>query len=383
MKKIVIIGGGLIGSSIAWHLCKLGYKPTILEKDFILENGASGACEGLMLLQSKKPGIHLDMAIDSINAYEKIKKELSSDIEFEKTGGIVLIHSEREMEILQEYVGKQKKSGAILQMLSCDEVKKMVPQVAHDIQGGSFSPNDAVINPLSLTNAWHEDIIKRGGEIIQNCEVLNIELDGDEVKKVITSNGKIDVDLVVNASGAYGAQIAKMVNIEIPITPRKGEIMITRAKSKPVLKYPLLSATYIAAKYDPEIAKSGTGFAIDQTKHGNILIGSTREFAEFDKSSTIKGMNSIAKSITKTLPNLKDIKIIRSFAGLRPYTPDGLPFLGEHKKVKGFIFACGHEGDGVTLGAITGEIISKIIDNQDVKYDMNYFDPARFDREDA
>lgn len=381
MKKIVVVGGGLIGSSIAWHLCKLGYKPVVVEKDFILENGASGACEGLMLLQSKKPGIHLDMAIDSINAYEKIDKELSSDIEFEKTGGIVLIHSKREMEILQEYVNKQKKSGATLQMLSCNEVKKMVPQVAQDIQGGSFSPNDAVINPLCLTHAWHEDIKTRGGEIIQNCEVLDIELDKNVVKKVITSNAQIDADIVINATGAYGAKIAKMVNLDIPITPRKGEIMVTRAKSEPILKYPLLSATYIAAKYDPEIAKSGTGFAIDQTKHGNILIGSTREFVEFDKSSTMKGMGSIAKSITKTLPYLKNISIIRSFAGLRPYTPDGLPFLGEHKKVKGFIFACGHEGDGVTLGAITGEIISKIIDNQEIKYDMNYFDPARFDKE--
>jgi len=148
-KKIIIIGGGLIGSSIAWHLCKLGYKPKIIEKEYLLDAGASGACEGLMLLQSKKPGLHLNMAMKSIEIYKEIEKELEIDIEFKRTGGIVLIHSKREMEILKDYVVKQKKSGADIEMLTSQEVKSMVPQVADDIQGGSFSKSDAIINPLT------------------------------------------------------------------------------------------------------------------------------------------------------------------------------------------------------------------------------------------
>jgi len=377
-KKIIIIGGGIIGASIAWHLCKRGYAPLIFEKNYVLDEGSSGACEGLMLLQSKKPGIHLDMAMKSIDLYEDIQKELEIDIEFERKGGIVLIHSQREMEILTDYVAKQKENGAIIDMLDANTVKSMVPQVADDILGGSFSKNDAIVNPLNLTHGFLQASIEMGANLFQNTKILDIKTRDSSVTEVETSEGSFEADLVINATGAYGASIASMVNLDVPLKPRKGEILVTSPKRK-LLDYPLLSATYIAAKYDPEIAAKGTGFAIEQVPNGNILIGSTREFVDFDRESTVKGLQSITSSISKTLPGLGDLNIIRDFAGLRPYTPDGLPLIGEHHKVKGFFFACGHEGDGITLSAITGKVVAQMIDDVAPEFDMTYFDPARFD----
>jgi len=379
-KKIVIIGGGIIGASIAWHLCKKGYTPTIVEKENLLETASSSACEGLMFLQSKKPGIHLNMAMASIKLYDDLEEELGVDLELEKRGGLIIIHSKREMEILTDYVKRQNESGANIEMIDAKTIKEMVPQVANDVLGGSFSRDDSVVNPLNLTHGLLSAAVKKGATIKQNCEVTQIKTFNNIVQSVVTNKGEIEADLVINAAGPYGAKISNMVGLDIPLKPRKGEIMVT-APQKKVLNYPLMSATYIAAKYDPEIAKAGTGFAVEQVENGNILIGSTREFVDFDDKSTIKAIQSISRGIEKTLPGLGKLKIIRDFAGFRPYTPDGLPFIGEHKKMKGFFFACGHEGDGITLCAITGKIVSEMIDGIDPEFDMQNFNPARFDNQ--
>ena len=231
-KKIVIIGGGIIGASIAWHLCKSGYTPTIVEKENLLETASSSACEGLMFLQSKKPGIHLNMAMASIKLYDDLEKELGVDLELDKRGGLIIIHSKREMEILNEYVKKQNASGANIEMIDAKTIKEMVPQVADDVLGGSFSRDDSVVNPLNLTHGLLSGAVKKGATIKQNTIVKDIILEDGVVKKVITNNGEIKADLVINAAGPYGAKIASMVGLEIPLKPRKGEIMVTAPQKK-------------------------------------------------------------------------------------------------------------------------------------------------------
>jgi sarcosine oxidase subunit beta len=172
-----------------------------------------------------------------------------------------------------------------------------------------------------------------------------------------------------------------MVNLFIPIKPRRGQVLITEAVP-PLVTRCLLSAKYIAAKFNPAIAKKGgVGFAVEQTANGNILIGSTREFAGFDRRTTYEGINNIARQILRVIPRLKELQVIRAFAGLRPYTPDGLPILGSVEGVEGFIMAAGHEGDGITLSPITGEIIAKHITSGTSPFSMDHFKMERFNEQ--
>jgi sarcosine oxidase subunit beta len=136
---------------------------------------------------------------------------------------------------------------------------------------------------------------------------------------------------------------------------------------------------YIAAKFDPKIAEAGgVGFAVEQTANGNILIGSTREFVGFDKHTTYEGIHSIASNILRVIPEIESLHIIRAFAGLRPYTPDGLPILGKVESVDGFIMAAGHEGDGITLAPITGEMIARLVAAKAAPFPFNDFRLERF-----
>ena len=140
----------------------------------------------------------------------------------------------------------------------------------------------------------------------------------------------------------------------------------------------MLSAQYIAAKFKPDLARKGGGVSIEPTAHGNFILGSTREFAGFDKRVTPAGIQHIATSVAAILPALKKLKIIRVFAGLRPYTPDGLPILGRVPVLDGFVMAAGHEGDGIALAPITGEIIADLIVDNKTMFALEEYNLARF-----
>jgi sarcosine oxidase subunit beta len=149
----------------------------------------------------------------------------------------------------------------------------------------------------------------------------------------------------------------------------------------------MLSAQYIVAKYHPEVLNNasgralqlGVGLALSQTKKGNILIGATREFVGYDTRVTYDGMRELLKNAARLVPPLKAINILRVMAGLRPYTPDGLPLVGWVDGVEGFFLAAGHEGDGIALSPVTGKVVAELICDGAAFVDMTPFDPNRFE----
>jgi sarcosine oxidase subunit beta len=147
----------------------------------------------------------------------------------------------------------------------------------------------------------------------------------------------------------------------------------------PLLQHCLISAQYVAVKFKPELAAAGgMGFSLEQADSGNILIGSTREFVGFDRRTTFEGMRTIASRIAPVIPALQRVPVIRTFGGLRPYTPDGLPILGKVAGLEGFIMAAGHEGDGIALSAITGELIADLIATGRTQFPLDAFRLERF-----
>ncbi len=375
---VVIIGGGVIGSSIAYHLAKEKIGSVVLDKeDFI--SGSSGACEGLLLLQSKKPGVHLELAIASTRRFPQLSEELGSEIEYEQKGGLVIIESEEELDAMKLFVEKQKACGVDLTLLDREQTLEMEPALSPHIVGATYSPFEGQVNPFLLTRAFLGAAEKLGAKVFTHAEVRGIGISKGHINAVNTTKGRIETPLVINAAGALASTIGDLVNLNIPVKPRRGQILVTESVP-PLIRYCILSATYIAAKFNPSLAESGgMGFAVEQTKNGNVLIGSTREFVGFDRQTTFEGVNTIAGQILRVFPNLKDLHVIRAYAGLRPYTPDGLPILGTVEGLEGFIMAAGHEGDGITLSPVTGEIIAKVITRGEIPFPMDHFKLERFD----
>ncbi|MBT6340341.1 MAG: FAD-binding oxidoreductase [Desulfobacula sp.] len=374
---IIIIGGGIIGTSIAFHLAKQGTQVTLIEAGE-LASGSSGACDGLVFMQSKKPGVHLRLAMESLKRFEALQKELPTDIEFRKTGGLVVIETETEYQAMEKYVKEQQAIGLDVQMLDTISTLKNEPFLSPEIIGSTYSPLDAQVNPINLTLGFAMAARKNHAKIMTGVKVKDILVENNQVTGVATTIGKIKADLVVNAAGSMAGLISQMVGIHMPIKPRRGQIVVTHA-GKSILKHCLISAKYIAAKHDPALAgKKGQGISMEQTDNGNLLLGSTREFAGFNKENTLSGIRGIIKQTATVLPALKNFQVIRTFAGLRPFTPDGLPILGPVKSLDGFIMAAGHEGDGIALSPITGDLMSQMLLGKKPDICLDPFSPDRF-----
>lgn len=357
---VVIIGGGVIGASVAFHLAQRKIKVILLERGD-LASGTSGACDGLVFLQSKKPGAHLELALASKARLDELQNQLPVNIEYENHGGLVIIESEAEFEAMRAFVAEQRKSGLEVGLLDGREARELEPQLSDGIRGATYSPLDGQVNPIALTLGLALGARRLGAEIATNTVVTGIEVQHDRVRAVSTNKGTVETGVVVNAAGVFAPEIGRMVNLEIPIKPRRGQLLVTE-KGKRVLQRCLISAGYLAAKYDPALAvDGGEGLSMEQTAGGNLLLGSTREFVGFDHRTSLEGLRRIAARTTCVLPCLKQMNIIRSFAGLRPYTPDGLPVLGPVAGLEGFIMAAGHEGDGIALSPITGALIAQLL----------------------
>lgn len=374
---ILIIGGGVIGTSIAYHLAKQNANVTLVEAGD-LASGSSGACDGLVFMQSKKPGIHLSLAMESLKLFETLQNDLPVDIEFKKTGGLVAINNDAEYSAMEKYVAEQQGIGLDVQLLDSVQTHKKEPLLSSSVIGAAFSPLDSQVNPIALTLGFALAARKNHAEILTDTIVSDVLTDNNRAVGVATNRGHIAADIVVNAAGSIAGRIAEMVDIQIPVKPRRGQIVVTHAGRR-VIDHCLISAAYIAAKYDPVLASTaGQGVSMEQADNGNLLLGSTREFVGFNKNTTVAGIRNIIKETASILPVLNEFQVIRTFAGLRPFTPDGLPLLGPVKSLDGFVMAAGHEGDGIALSPITGHLMAQALLEKDVDIELEAFSPDRF-----
>jgi sarcosine oxidase subunit beta len=374
---VLIIGAGVIGASIAFHLTRHGIKPLLLEKNDPAA-GSSGACDGLVFLQSKKPGLHLKLALESRKRFDGLVDTLGKSIEFKNPGGMCLIESEADLYAMRLFVEEQRRTGLDVELIDGDEALRREPCLSEKVIAATFSSLDSQVNPYALTFAFLAAAKSAGARILTGVAAKGIELVSGRAVGVFTENRRISAPVIVNAAGALAAEVGRMAGLEVPITPRRGQILLTAAVP-PLLRHCLISAQYVAAKFKPELAATGgMGFSLEQADSGNILIGSTREFVGFDRRTTFEGIRTIARRIVPVIPALARVPVIRTFGGLRPYTPDGLPILGTVAGREGFIMAAGHEGDGIALSAITGELIADLIATGRTQFALDPFRLERF-----
>ncbi len=377
-SDVVVIGAGVIGSSIAFHLVKRGVSVVLVDKNEPAGE-TSGACDGLIFCQSKKPGTHLKMAMESKKIFDSLVGELPFDMELEHTGGLVTIESEAEYQAMSQYVQQQKSAGLDVTLIDGKQAREIEPALAESIVGAAYSPIDSQINPLTLNLGLAFGAKQRGATLLMREPVIDVLCDNSKVVGVKTSKRTIATNTVINAAGVYAPEIAKMIGIAVPIKPRRGQLLITEPMPK-LLKTCMISASYIAQKFDPSLAEAGAkAVSIEQTKTGSLLLGSSREFVGFDRRTTPDAISRIAGNAARVIPELKKRQIVRVMAGLRPYTPDGLPILGHVDHIKGFIMAAGHEGDGIALSAITGALISQLAIDKQTDISLDEFALSRFE----
>ena len=376
---VIVIGSGVIGSSVGYNLAKRGAKTLILEEK-TLGCGASSACDGFVILQSKSPGPHLTMALASEILYRTLSEELDYDIDYTHCGGMIIIERDEELEAMKIFMSKQKDLGLDVSLISGDEARRIEPALSKHIVGATISSRDAQVNPLYLVNGYITAAKRHGLRIEKHKKVTNFILSGERVIGVKCGDEEFYADNVVVCNSIGAPALFSTIGYDLPIIPRRGQLAITEPVNR-LISHVMLCSRYIAAKYHPELLKDsadesirlGVGMALEQTEEGGLLIGSTREFVGADRTVTEAGIRAITQHAARIVPALGRIRLVRMFAGLRPYTPDGKAFMGAVPNFKGLYIAAGHEGDGIAYTPITGKTLAELVIDGKTDVDLTPF----------
>jgi len=384
----VVIGGGVIGISVAYYLSKKGIKVALVEKGDVA-SGTSSRCDGNVLIADKQPGFDTKMTYDSQLLFKELVKEIPYDFDYTQRGSIYIIESEEEFKVAKEYVKKQVEDGYPMRMMDKSEIHDDEPYLAEDIIGGVEIGCDASVNPMALVFGLSLEAKKNGAEMFDYTYVKDIRLGKKgAVEAVETDQEMLITKCVVNCAGVWAPEIGNMVGIDIPIKPRQGQLLVAE-KTFPVGKRKIVEFGYMMAKFgdenykrnvSPELEDLGIAFVFEPTLSDNFLIGSSRAFAGFDTRVSIEVMQGLAERAVHFFPVMADIHVIRAYAGLRPYVDDHMPIISKVDEVPGFYVAAGHEGDGIGLSPLTGKLISQMITGEETIVPTDSLSINRFKR---
>lgn len=347
---VAIIGGGINGSSIAYQLSKMGRKVIIIEKER-LASQASSAAAGMLAAQAEieQDGPLFQLALKSQEMFSALSCELFEysgvGIEYVNKGMVKIAETEEIATEVKKQVAFQKNWDPTITWLDSKQLREMEPALSPSVAGGMYLPNDGHVQPAELTLAFAKAAVYFGAEIRENTEVLSFIFENGEVKGVKTANGDIHSDQVVVATGAWAAKLMRESGLDINVYPVKGECFSIKPE-KPIIQTTIFSdkRCYLVPK-----------------QNGEIYIGATMIENTFDTKVTPRGIATLLERATQLVPQIKDAAWERVWAGIRPQTGDGLPYIGEHPCWKGLYVAAGHFRNGILLSPITGKLVADLL----------------------
>lgn len=356
------MGGGVIGCSIAYYLGLRGFKAIVIERKEVGCEASGAAAGGLWpQAESSQRGIFLDLCLAGNEMFRELSQQLEVDIEYRQTGLLHVIEDEEDQEEAEQLIAWQEGQGLTVHRLSASETRKMEPSLSGDIRGSLYFPHDHHLNPLNLTMAFAEGARKLGAEISTATSATGIRTSSGRISSLITDRGEIGADIIINAAGSWAGRVSRMVDVEAPVEPVRGQIILSEA-------LPPLLKRCIVTKHVYMIQKPW----------GNVIVGSTREFVGYDKKVTPEAIRQLHQGAVKTVPRLKSASFIRAWAGLRPYAPDEVPILGVTDGPEGFLMATGHFRNGILLSAITGKLISELVAEGKTSIPLEGYKLSRF-----
>lgn len=318
----------------------------------------------------KDPGFDSQMSLVSQKLVTELSEELEHSFEYRAPGSILVCESDEEMEAAQQWVNRQKEAGLPFRMLDRQDIKEESPFFADDLLGGLECATDSTVNPYLLAFSLLAESKKFGTKAFNHTEVKEVKRDIDGSFIVETTIGTFTAKQVVNAAGVWAPKIGQMLDVNIPIEPRKGHIIVASRQQhvgcRKVMEFGYLISKFGGKrKVDALTEKYGVALVFEPTESQNFLIGSSREFVGFHTKINNEVIKCIANRAIRFYPKMADMMVIRSYAGLRPWTEDHLPIISRVEHIPNYFIAAGHEGDGISLAAVTGKVIEELLNEKE------------------
>ncbi|WP_456465172.1 glycine oxidase ThiO [Persephonella sp.] len=350
--KGIIIGGGIIGLSIARELNRLGHDVTVIEL-YRVGRAASWSAGGMLAPQSEgiEPGVFFDFCLESRDMYETFVKTLERETDMEvgywKCGILCPAFSEEEEKILKKRIQVHTEMGLTGKWIDRDSLEGRYSIIGKDIKGAALFPDDAQVDNRLLITALEKYARSRGIHLMEFTEASEIIIENGEYSAVRTKNQILESDYCIIAAGAWSEYF-----IKCHIFPIKGE----------------MAAINITKKDIDRIIFGSKAYLIPRKDYKRLVIGATEEMVGFLDGNTVKGLLQLFNGLEETLPYLVNNTIQETWFGYRPATPDLLPVIGK-TWIKNLYIATGHYRNGILLAPITAKLISDLIDR---KYESHY-----------
>lgn len=414
MSHIGIIGGGIIGLSSAYYLNKSGHKVTIIDQGDLKEGcslGNAGMIVPSHFIPLATPGMiskgirwmfsstspfyvrprlngdlikwsyqfykhstkeHVERTIPALKEisllskamYQQLAKELPFDFGYKERGLMMLYQNVETEKEEAETAHLANKIGIEAHVLSPTEVQKLEPDVKVNVRGGVYFPGDAHVTPQLLVAQLISYLKEKGVEFKTNTQVTDFVVEGKSIKAVKVDEGEISFDEVIIATGSWSGLLSAKLNLSIPMQAGKGYSFTLQDVTKNVC----IPSIFLEAR-------------VAITPMGNALrFGGTMEISGVDHTINMNRVKGIVDSIPKYYPemNVAMPEMKNVWHGLRPCSPDGLPYIGRSKRLKNLVFATGHSMMGLSLGPGTGKLVSEIINLEKTSIEIGAFDPERF-----
>ena len=380
---VVVIGSGVIGASVVYFNAKAGAKVILIDKGDMAE-GTSSKSDGNVLVCDKMPGFDAKFAKASQDLFPVLSEELDYPIEWRRKGSLFLVENEEEFEIASKFFADLAACGLPTRMMDRYEIHQDQPYLADDLYGGLETACDGSVYPMGLCYGMALGAQKHGAELVLHSQVTGIDRQSDGFV-VHCDSCDVAAKNVVDCAGVWAPVIGKMVGLDIPIQARQGQILVSeqtfQIARRKVHEFGYMSTKFGTSGYkrpvSERVERNGVAFVFEPTASNNFLIGSSRRFAGEDITSDIEVMQALAERAIRFFPIIRDIKVIRAYSGLRPFTPDHMPIISD-TPVPGFYIAAGHEGDGIGLSPITGKCIADMIAGKEPFMDLSPVSYQRF-----
>ena len=357
----IVVGGGVNGGAIAYNLSKRGKKVLLLEKDVVVSK-SSAAAAGMLGAQAEleEDGPLFQLARKSramFGGLEKELKELSGiDIELINKGMYKVAQSTKEETTLKRIIAMQKSVGEEAEWLTAHEMRSKEPTLSEAVIGAMHIPKDGQVSAPQLAMGFIKSATALGAVIKEYIEVHTLKIVNGVIKGVKTNEGDFYSESVIVAGGAWSKKLLDQTDIQLEMYPVKGECFSVTTHR------PLLTGTIFSH-----------GCYLVPKKGGRLIVGATVKPYTFNQDVTVDGISSLMEKATRLVPSILDAQWEKAWAGIRPQTGDGLPYLDEHPEINGLFIATGHFRNGILLAPITGELMADLVERKTSIEDQHHF----------
>lgn len=362
-EDVIIIGGGVIGTACAYFLSLRGIKVLLLERNH-LGSGASGTTAAIISISgtSGTPEALRRFNVESADLILNVEQDFDQSIEIMRDGTLYVAMNDREADDLKPAFDEVREMGIDAQWLVKQEIHRFEPLLGQDAHAAFYHPTCYHVNPFRLYEGYLGAALRRGSRVEYGVEVQEVKLNNNRIDRIITSRGDYQAEYVVVAGGAWTPEILSSLDIEIPIVPARGQVILTEACSQRT-RCLLSFADHLYIK---------------QTASGNFYLGSHTEFVGFENRITLEKISNFTRAFTRAVPFLARLRALRFFAGFRPISEDELPIIGPVPACSKLIIASGHGRTGVRYSAATGKAVSELIVDGKTEHPIDAFAVDRF-----